>query len=181
MAVTEVVNFALAAAATGVMAWAALSDVSSRRIPNAAVGVLFGLFLFRLVLDRGAGAVSSFEAAGLSLVLTFGLYAFKVVGAGDSKLFTAAALFAGMVYLPYLALATALAGGALAVISFASRPQRALAMITLRGKGDWGPGVPYGVAVACGFALVLWGSLTGWLQPYGIVSPHPIISHIVLR
>ncbi|MOA59566.1 hypothetical protein D3C78_1842200 [compost metagenome] len=49
----------------------------------------------------------------------------------------------------------------MALASFASRPRRALAMITLRGKGDWGRGIPYGVAIALAGAIGIWSSLLG--------------------
>jgi prepilin peptidase CpaA len=163
----EIVRYCVATAFTGVLAWASVSDIRSRRIPNAAVLALIGLFVPWAAADMGATALSSLAAAGIALVIGVGLYAFKVVGAGDSKLFTAVALFAGMDYLLYFGVATALAGGLIAGISLAARPQRALVMFTLRGKGDYGSGVPYGVAIAIGGILVIWGMLTGLIPPFG--------------
>jgi hypothetical protein len=32
-------------------------------------------------------------------------------------------------------------------------------MAKLKGKGDFGPGVPYGVAIAAAAALVVWGAV----------------------
>ncbi|HEX7929937.1 MAG TPA: hypothetical protein VF470_03395, partial [Sphingomicrobium sp.] len=43
-------------------------------------------------------------------------------------------------------------------------------MLTLRGKGDYGRGVPYGCAIAIGGAIVIWGAMTGLLPPFGVAS-----------
>ncbi len=167
MPLTDIVRYCVAVAITGVLVWASVSDVKDRRIPNVAVLVLLGLFVPWALADLGATAISSIEAGGIALVIGVALYAFKVVGAGDAKLFAAGALFAGMGYLLYFGVATALAGGVIAGISLAARPQRALVMFSLRGKGDYGRGVPYGVAIAIGGALVIWGMLTGLVHPFG--------------
>jgi prepilin peptidase CpaA len=169
------------AIATLLLIWAAVSDVRARRIPNLCVLALIALFLPWALLGDLADALSSGEAALIVLIVTVILYAFKILGAGDSKLLTACALFAGMGYLPLLALGTVLAGGVIAAISLASRPQRALAMFTLRGKGDYGRGVPYGVAVAVGAALAIWGDLTGVTPPYGYGGPTPVTGHTIAR
>jgi prepilin peptidase CpaA len=128
---------------------------------------LIGLFAVWAVARGGAGLGSALEAAGIALAASVAFYALNIMGAGDSKLFTAVALFAGMGYLLLLAVATALAGGVIALISLASRPQRALVIFSLRGKGDWGRGVPYGVAIAVGGAVVMWAPIAGLAQPLG--------------
>ena len=158
----------LAAAASLILAWAAVSDVQKRIIPNVSVLALLAVFLVWAVLVLGFGQplVSALEAAAIAFAATFALYAFKVIGAGDSKLFAAAALFFGLGYLPLFALATVLAGGAIAAISLVTRPRRAAAMLAMGGKGDWGRGVPYGVAIAIGAAVVMWGSIGGYVEPY---------------
>lgn len=161
---TDLARYALAAAYTGLMAWAAVSDIRSRLIPNRIVLILLALFVPWTLIS--GGLLSSLAAFGVALVVSVALYAFKVIGAGDSKLFAVAALFAGMGYLPDFALATALTGGAVALVSMAARPQRAFAMLMLRGQGDWGRGVPYGVAIAVGAAAVLWASMFGLLEPF---------------
>jgi prepilin peptidase CpaA len=165
----------LAAAASVILAWAAVSDIQKRIIPNVSVLALLGLFLpwAMLVLGFGQPLVSALAAAAIAFVVTFALYAFKVIGAGDSKLFAAAALFCGLAYLPLFALATVLAGGALAVVSLAARPKRAAVMLAMRGKGDWGRGIPYGVAIAIGAAVVMWGSIGGYVQPYSFGKTGP--------
>ncbi len=153
-----------------VLAFAAASDLRHRRIPNWTVLALIGLFVIWAVARSGEGLVSALEAGGLALAISVAFYAFKIMGAGDSKLFTAVALFAGMDYLLLLVIATTLTGGVMALISLASRPRRALVMFSLRGKGDWGRGVPYGVAIAVGGAVIMWAPIAGLVQPFGAAS-----------
>jgi prepilin peptidase CpaA len=158
----------LAAAASGILAWAAVSDIRRRIIPNVAVAALLAVFLGWAVVVLGFGPplVSALAAGGVALAVTFALYVFKVVGAGDSKLFAVGALFFGLGYLPLFALTTVLAGGVVAAASLALRPRRAAVMLAMGGKGDWGRGVPYGVAIAAGAAIVLWGAIGGYVEPY---------------
>lgn len=166
MSLTEIVRLGIAAIATAVLAWTAVSDIRTRRIPNWCVAALLLLYLPWAVVGGWPGALSGLEAAAIGLTVTFALYAFKILGAGDSKLFAACALFAGIGFLPYLAIATALVGGLVALVSVVSRPDRALVMLTMRGKGDFGRGVPYGVAVAAAAAIIIWAPLVGLLHPY---------------
>ena len=166
MSLTEAVRFGIAAIATAVLAWAAVSDIRSRRIPNWCVAALLVLYLPWAAIGGWPGALSGLEAAAIALAVTFALYAFRIFGAGDSKLFAACALFAGMGFLPYLAVVTSLVGGLVALVSIASRPTRALVMFSMRGKGDFGRGVPYGVAVATAAAIIIWAPLAGVLHPY---------------
>ena len=123
-------------------------DIRDRRIPNWTVLAVAALFLPWIFVGNQVSVVSSLEAALISFVVSCGLYVFRVVGAGDSKLLTVTALFAGMSRLPQFLVLVALAGGAIAVISLLARPVRAAVMFHLRGKGDFGRGVPYGVAGA---------------------------------
>lgn len=181
MSISSAAEFAIAAAVTAALAWASVTDVRQRRIPNLVVVVLLGLFVAWTAASLGAQLLSGLAAGGAALAVTVALYALGVFGAGDSKLFAAAALFMGLGYLPYFAVATALAGGGLAVVSLARNPVRAMAIFTLRGKGDSGPGVPYGVAIGLGGALVLWAAVTGWLLPYGYGHPPRPTSHNIER
>jgi prepilin peptidase CpaA len=148
---------------TGVLAWAAVTDIRERKIPNSAVIAVLGLSLpwlaTYLMLGSFVWVLWAIAGGVMAFVVSFILYASGVIGAGDSKLFAAVALFTGLANLPMLTVATALAGGAMAAVSFVSRPSRAMTMITLRGKGDFGRGIPYGVAIAIGAALVVWSVL----------------------
>jgi prepilin peptidase CpaA len=151
----------LAAVFAAVLTWAAVSDVMTRKIPNIAVLALIGLFGLWAVASGLAGLGSALGAAAIGFAAGFGLYLFKIMGAGDVKLFGATALFIGLAYLPMFALATALTGGVMAAVSLLTRPRRAAVMIALRGKGDFGRGIPYGVAISIGGLLTLWAVTSG--------------------
>src|SRR5579864_385126 len=172
---SDLLRLAVASACSVVLVIAAVSDIRRRRIPNWTVLAVIGLFVVLAVAQQGQGVISALEAAAVAFAITVALYAFRIIGAGDSKLFTAVAFFAGLGYLPHLVVATTLAGGVVALVSLAARPQRALAMFTMRGKGDWGPGIPYGVAIAIGGAVIMWAPIMGLVQPLG-ARPH-VTSH----
>jgi prepilin peptidase CpaA len=167
MPLHDLLRDAVAVLASAVLAWGALTDVRTRKIPNASVLALLALFAPWTALDFGAATLSGLEAGGLVFAAAVALYALGVFGAGDAKMLSATALFMGMGYLPYLLLVMALAGGVLALTSLAARPQRALVMFAARGRGDFGPGVPYGAAIAIGGVLTFWGMLHGGLAPFG--------------
>ena len=106
---------------------AAISDAMRRKIPNWTVLALVGLFIVAAVLKlTPTDPWWALGAAGIAFVVTYGLYHFDIIGAGDAKLFTAAALFAGMKFLPLFALLTALAGGLYAVGFVLVRPRLSL-------------------------------------------------------
>ena len=174
---SEIARLGVATACSVVLAIAAVSDIRRRRIPNWTVVAVVGLFAALAIVQHGQGLVSALEAAAIALAATVALYVFKIIGAGDSKLFTAVAFFAGLGYLPHLVIATTLSGGVIALASLAARPQRAMAMFAMRGKGEWGPGIPYGLAIAIGGAVIMWAPIIGVIQPLG-ARPH-VTSHDV--
>jgi len=163
MPLPEVFRYLIAAVLTGVLIWAAASDVRDRRIPNRAVLSVLGLFVLWTAANGGAGLLSAVVAGAIAFAVGYGLYVFKIVGAGDAKLFSALALFAGLSHLPLFALATVWTGGLMALASLAASPRRAIVMLAMRGQGDHGRGIPYGVAIGIGGAIVLWGYLSGLL------------------
>src|ERR1700751_4425793 len=126
MSPVEIARFAVMAALTGVLAWASVTDIRWRKIPNAAVLAVLALFLAWIVIDHGASFLSALAAGAIAFAVGFALWWVNIVGAGDSKLFAAVALFAGLANLSLFALATALAGGLVAVVSLVTRPRRAL-------------------------------------------------------
>jgi prepilin peptidase CpaA len=155
----EVAKWVVAALFTALLAWAAISDIRSRRIPNRTVLAIIALFLPWALLHWGPWAAWTLAAGAIALVVGIGLYAMKIVGAGDAKLFAAAALFAGLDHLVAFGMVTALAGGLVALFTLAANPQRAMTMFVLGGKGDFGGGVPYGVAISLAGAAVVWAGL----------------------
>ncbi len=159
MPLTEIARWAVAGLFTATLAWAAISDIRVRKIPNWTVLCILALFAPWATLSTGEWVLWALAAGAIALAVSVALYLTGVVGAGDSKLFAAAALFVGMGGLSRLAVYTALVGGVIALISFASRPRRAMVMVTMRGKGDFGRGIPYGVAIALAAAAIVWVAL----------------------
>jgi prepilin peptidase CpaA len=143
-----------------VLVVASASDIKERRIPNWTVVAIAALYLVWAAFGPVASIVSAIEAAAIVFVVTVGLFALSVVGAGDSKLMTVVALFGGLGLLPLFVLATVLFGGAIAVFSLALQPRRALAMLLTRRLGESDRGVPYGIAISMAGALVLMHQLS---------------------
>ena len=154
MSLPELARWGLAGLFTAVLAWAALSDVRERKIPNRAVLALLILAVLWMLVHPLWWDLWALAAGLLAFAVTFGLYSAGVIGAGDSKLFSAAALFAGIGDLGWLALGTALAGGVVAILGLILRPTRTLVLFQMRGRGS--PGVPYGVAIAIAGAAMIW-------------------------
>lgn len=97
---------------------AAMTDVTSFRIPNWLTGLIAALFFpMALLIGMPLEEFIWHVAAGLILFFVgYGLFALGLFGGGDSKLMAAAGLWFGTSQtLPFLIM-TALAGGALAVI-----------------------------------------------------------------
>jgi prepilin peptidase CpaA len=159
MSIVEFLRYGIAAALVATFLWAAIDDVANRRIPNASVLTAISLYVVWAVITQGHDLVSGLEAGGIALAVGYAFWSFKLVGAGDAKLFAAGALFVGLGGLLLYALATALSGGLLAALSLVSRPRRAAVMWTLRGEGNFGRGIPYGAAIACGAIVAFWTKL----------------------
>jgi prepilin peptidase CpaA len=138
-----------------VLVTAAVFDFFQRRIPNWAVVSLILLFIVYACLGLTLTTwTSSLAAFGVALVGSGALYLAGWLGAGDSKLFAAAALFAGLGNLLLLFVATVLAGGLYALVVLFIRPKEVLRGMTARGRAEGKlRGIPYGVAIAAG-ALV---------------------------
>ncbi|HEY3811662.1 MAG TPA: prepilin peptidase [Caulobacteraceae bacterium] len=165
MALIDIARYAVAAVLLGLLTWASVSDIKDRKIPNTCVLAVLGLFVVSAAIERGSTLVSALEAGGIAFAVTFALYYFNVIGAGDCKLFAAVALFAGLNGMLLFTLATVFAGGGIAAVSLATRPRRALVMYTLKGKGDFGRGIPYGVAIAIGGVVTVWAQLQHYPMP----------------
>jgi len=159
MPLPEIVRWTIAVLLTAVLGVAAVTDVRKRKIPNWTVLASLGLFIAWAFVHPLSWDLWALGAGVIAFAVTFGLYSAGQVGAGDSKLFAAVALFAGMGQIIPLILATAVIGGLVALAGFARAPTRILVMLRMRGKGDFGRGVPYGVAIALGAVLVIWAGL----------------------
>lgn len=151
---------------TALLLVAAGYDFFQRRIPNwTVVGLLVVFVLAAAMGVTPTSWTSSLAAFAVALAGGGVLYLLGWIGAGDTKLFAAAALFAGMAHLPLLFVGTALAGGLYAVAVLVIRPKEVMRGMTRRGRTDGKlRGIPYGVAIAAGALLV--GYMTHFLNPH---------------
>ena len=167
--------FAVAALALvffGLVATAALEDARSFTIPNWISLTLAAAFpLATMAVGMPLQTVALNVAAGLAaLVIGMVMFALRWVGGGDAKLFAAVSLWLGWVAIPTFVVATALAGGGLAVLllSVRSAPLRPIVLLGpswVVRLAEPGEGIPYGVAIAIGaiaaFPLTLFGASLG--------------------
>ena len=150
-------RLAWSAVYAGLLLLAAGYDIWVRRIPNWTIVGLLGVFLVGLTQGwLTSSVVSCLAAFVLALLAGFPMFASRVMGAGDVKLLAAAALFAGMDNLLPLTVATALAGGALAITALAVRPYKEV--LAASGWPQPRAGLPYGVAIAAGALYAGWSS-----------------------
>ena len=138
-----------------VLGTAGANDIRSRRIPNWTVLATALLFCAWFFVGSSVPLLSSLGAALLVFVCSFALYSFGIVGAGDSKLATAVALFAGFPHLPEFILYMSLTGGLIVLCMLLADPARIFVMMQMRGRGFLERGVPYGVAIAAGGVMLV--------------------------
>ena len=123
-------------------ACAAVSDLRSRRVPNAlvALGAIVGVFLaFHALGASGVG--SSLLGAAVGLGVLFPFFALGLLGAGDVKLLSMIGTFTGVEGVLRIAFWSALAGGVLALGM----------LIACRGRVMHIP-----------FAVAMWCSVLAW-------------------
>ena len=151
----------------GLLVVAAISDVRTFEIPNFVSLLGGGLFLpaaFLAQLD-----IISFSyhllAAVLVLGVGLGLFAANLLGGGDVKVLSAAALWCGLSDLLPLLFWVAMAGGILAIILFLFRrahlarwAEASPSLVNLHSQ----TGVPYAVAICVGALWVFAGNHWGW-------------------
>jgi prepilin peptidase CpaA len=136
------------------MAFAASSDLLTMTISNRVSLILVGGF-FALAFATGMGVPDvqmHVAAAGIVLVVAFGLFIPGWIGGGDAKLAAATVLWLGFDHLmPYLIYAS-LFGGALTLLLIQFRLAPLPAVLA---RQEWvqrlhrkDGGVPYGIALA---------------------------------
>ena len=101
----------------------------------------------------------------VTLVATFALYQYGVLGGGDAKLFAAGALWFGPQAIGAFALGTAFSGGVLcaAILAYRALPLPIASVGSLIALHDRKNGLPYGVAIAAGAAMAL--TKSPWMAP----------------
>jgi prepilin peptidase CpaA len=133
------------------LAWAAGEDMRRLIIPDWISLGIAGLYPLHVLTSPVTPSwLIAAGLAALALVIGFVLFGANVIGGGDVKLMAAVTLWAGPIRLPLLIIATALAGGIVALLLLLFRWGK---RIHTREKGS--PTViPYGVAIAAGGLVV---------------------------
>ena len=92
------------------------SDIRSYRIHNLPVAVALGAGLvLNLILNGPSGLVSSLLGAFIPALLLMALFALRMLGAGDIKLFCAIGSLMGLSFVVYTMAFSFLAGGVMAI------------------------------------------------------------------
>lgn len=140
------------------VAWAAVGDLRSFRIPNRLVLLVVGFYPAHLLaspqpVDWLAGLMCG------ALIFFFGFFAFSrgLIGGGDVKLLAAVSLWAGPHLVFPVLLLIMVAGGILALVflvhAMAQGRSRFSGNAVTAGSALSAP-VPYGVAIAIGAAYL---------------------------
>jgi prepilin peptidase CpaA len=143
---------------------AAISDILTRRIPNWMTGALALTFLPVAIFSGLSLADFGWHllAGSMALAAGFVLHSLGRLGGGDVKLFAGAALWLGLPDLLPLLVATAIAGGGIAILFLLFQQLRVsprfLFLQPWIGSGALKTGIPYGVAIAL---AGIWISQTG--------------------
>jgi prepilin peptidase CpaA len=153
------------------LAAACVYDIRYRRIPNVLVAILLGAGLLYAVFSLDAARALGLSVAGAALgfAIWIPFYLVGAIGAGDVKLFAAAAAWLGPSLTWRAALIAALAGGLLAIIFLLRErrlgtvlqrialimPAKTLGVLEAPG-GSRHAALPYGVALAVGAGVAAW-------------------------
>lgn len=149
---------------TALMAAVMVIDASRYVIPNSLNLFLLGLYPFAAYL-LGLAWPMALLAAGIALIIGMGIFALGFMGGGDIKLLVVLMLWTGWhVTSAYFLFLTGVCGGVLVIVILLARfflpplfKHRTLPRLLTRKQP-----VPYGIAIAAGFLVVLWsGQIMG--------------------
>lgn len=138
----------------------AVSDVAALRISNRdvlALAILYPVYLsFAQVMP---GAVWAVGIAVAVLLVGFALFALKIIGAGDAKMLSVVALWAGPEMIAATLMIIALTGGAMALFMMSRFQFEVSALASRYGAISFSDAIesrqlPYGVAIAAGGGYV---------------------------
>jgi prepilin peptidase CpaA len=145
----------------GLIAWAAYSDGTSLRIPNAISVGLAALYPVHVIACPVAvDWLGALLVAGLLFVAGLALFARGLLGGGDVKLLSAASLWAGPSLSPAFLTVMGLVGGLIASLIWLLSQMRRRRAAASSGSANFGvvaapvEAVPYGIAIAAGAAYV---------------------------
>lgn len=138
-----------------------VSDVRRLRIPNSYVIAVLVAFVAAYAVSPESFGVwwHPFAAGAVFLVITYVMFAYRMLGAGDAKMGAALALWVGlpglMAYVMYMAIAGGVVGAASLLIKKRKpfkNPREGGWIATVQSGGN---AVPYGIAITVG----AWGTM----------------------
>jgi len=139
---------------------AAVSDVTTRRVPNA---IPVSVAAFGIVALLAAGGVRAALLGAVAAAVTLALLVYpwwrRMIGGGDVKLAVACAAWVGLARLHVFVLATAIAGGIVSCAALAAA-SRGTAEANPAGSATWRERarairVPYAIAIGAGALVAL--------------------------
>jgi prepilin peptidase CpaA len=164
-----------ALAGSAVLIAAALYDLGWRLIPNMLPLALAGAGLVLRLGEGGQAIVSAVLVAACATLLLAGFWWYGLIGGGDAKLAAAASLYVPPGAIAPFVLATALAGGVLALVFLAARPllpariapaSRGAPMLRRLARAEaWRMRrgiLPYAVAIAAGALIARSEGTVSW-------------------
>lgn len=135
---------------------AAVTDLRARRVPNVIPLAIAALYP-ALVLAPGSTVdwTGGLATGAIALLVGYLLFALRLCGGGDAKLFAALAIWAGPALILPFALWTAVAGGAIALVMWVQQkltraPSLAAARFAQVEAGFHRLAMPYALAIAAG-------------------------------
>ncbi|MHA1598564.1 MAG: A24 family peptidase [Alphaproteobacteria bacterium] len=156
MTLETYIHFAVVGIFLTLLAFAALGDIATYKIPNRITLAIAALYpVYVLASPVTVDWLSGLMVGGVVLGVGFTLFAFKVFGGGDIKMMAATSLWAGPVLIADFLIITALAGGLISLFWISPlRPGLALAVDRFNGQVKSSTlsatMIPYGLAVAVG-------------------------------
>jgi len=133
-----------------------ISDVKSLRIPNWHSLVILAVFIPAWFLSPESFTPLWQHASAMAIMfaVSYIMFAFRIMGGGDSKLATVLGLWIGLQGLMPFILSMSIVGGLIGFISLIIRKKKPFKN---PAKGSWvetaqagGNSIPYGIAIAVG-------------------------------
>jgi prepilin peptidase CpaA len=167
-ALSAFAGYLVVGAFAGLAAWAAYSDYARYIIPNRLCLGIAALYPgYVIVAPVEVDWLGGLATAAALLAIGFGLFAMRWSGGGDVKFVASVGLWAGPKLILIFILVTALAGGAISIVTAARlRFAHSDGMAARPTLGQLAAAhVPYGIAIAVGALFVASQLLIGWSRP----------------
>ncbi|MDR3450032.1 MAG: prepilin peptidase [Alphaproteobacteria bacterium] len=144
-------HIAIMVIAAAIFVAAAVSDACTYRIPNYMCAALLVLFpLFVATSPAGIDWHQNLAVFGLVVISGFAMFLGHLAGAGDIKLLSVAALWAGPHLIAVLLVVTAITGGVVSIVMAGLTHYRHRKSETEDAPHLAKIPIPYGIAIAAG-------------------------------